>query len=56
MRDESLLWRCLECNDTFRSVPDRHSLDHCECGETWVDHEQEYIRRSGRVEQVEDSP
>lgn len=54
MRDTSLLWKCLECGDTFRSVPDRHRLDHCDCGDSWVDHEQEYSRHSGNVELIED--
>jgi hypothetical protein len=45
-------WRCLECGNSFESDPTRHSMDHCDCGEQWVDHEDSYIRRSMAVTPV----
>jgi hypothetical protein len=43
---DKLRWKCHECGETFVSEPTRHDMDHCDCGETWVDHEEAYIRRS----------
>lgn len=39
-------WHCLDCGGTFESDTTRHSMDYCDCGEQWVDHEEHYIRRS----------
>jgi hypothetical protein len=48
----SIQWRCLACGDTFESDPTRHSMDYCDCGGPWVDHERSYIRRSMNVTPV----
>lgn len=51
---ETLLWRCADCDVTFESDDRRHHMDWCpECGDQYVDHESEYIRRSIGVERVE---
>lgn len=55
MADDSILWWCMKCNDTFTSTPERHSKDRCDCGETWVDHEKYYLRRSFNLEKVSDA-
>ncbi len=44
-------WECLECHTVNESNPnERHKLDRCICGETWVDAEEGYTRHSGNVE------
>lgn len=43
---ETIEWFCDECDDEFTTIPTRHDPETCECGEAFVDHEKEYIRRS----------
>lgn len=52
---EKCKWRCTNCGTEWTTEPDRHQLSHCpECGESWVDHEEAYIRRTIDVEPVEE--
>jgi len=51
---ETLQWKCLECGTVNEATNKRHSMSRCECGETWVDYEVEYSRRSIGVEYVDE--
>ena len=48
-------WRCTECGDEFTTEPTRHDPSSCECGEAFVDHEDEYIRRSFEAEPIDEN-
>lgn len=53
MSNDTLLWECAECGDRFESDPtDHHSMDSCDCGEAWVDHETYQLRRNADAIQV----
>jgi predicted nucleic acid-binding Zn-ribbon protein len=53
--NKKLKWRCSECGETFESEASRHSLDRCPepCGEAWVDHEHEYLRRNALAKEMD---
>lgn len=40
-------WKCAECGDEFETEPERHVMRSCECGESAVDHEEDYMRFAG---------
>lgn len=46
MTQETRKWKCQECGDEFESDTTHHSIDSCECGEAWVDHETYQMRAS----------
>jgi len=51
---DSIKWRCLVCDRVNTATSERHSMDYCECGESWVDYEDEYSRRSPMVEYIDE--
>jgi hypothetical protein len=53
-RYRAIRWRCLACGNTFVSYDKRHTPHPCDCRETWVDHEDVYIRTSLDVDSVAD--
>jgi predicted nucleic acid-binding Zn-ribbon protein len=42
-------WLCTDCGDVFESDTTRHSMDRCDCGEAWADHEEHYVRRNSKA-------
>jgi len=47
-------WRCTQCNETFTTMPQRHTFTSCPNGcDAWVDHEAAYVRMNEYVEVVD---
>jgi len=51
---DPIKWRCLVCDRVNTATDERHSMDYCECGESWIDYEGEYSRRSPMVEYIDE--
>lgn len=51
---KELRWRCKECDTVNTATNRRHSMDYCECGESWVDYEVAYSRGSIGVEYIDE--